>query len=308
MDRQAGQRGEATSGSINRLSVAFHPKEEIVATGDLNGWVHFWSTKTCEPIGRPLRAHSGIVRTVAFSPDGQYLLTASEDKTARVWVWDRQAEKCKAHGQPLQHTGQVHRASFSSDGKKVLTAGLEGTVCLWRLAPRMAPGVTILPHRGAVSSAIFSSDGRTILVGGKEVDGKDGQSQLWDAVTAQRSGGPLLQGGEVTAIALSKDGKVAATVGNNHSARLWNAETGTPLHKPYTHPEGWLAACSFSPDGQWLAVGGNAGVVVLLDVKGGSRRKRSSLGRKGNVVWAVPFSSDGKRLLIAGRRQQPRPL
>ncbi len=288
------------------FSLGLHTKKPVLVTGDLDGWIRFWNSRSGKQIGARQRAHFSAVRTVAFSPDGRYLLTSSEDQSANVWLWDRDADKLIRHGQPLRHTGQIHRAAFSGDGKTVLTAGFEGTVRLWRLAPSRMPGVTLFPHRGAVAAAIISRDGRTVMMGGKEVDGQDGEARLYDAAMAQRRGDPLFQRGEVTAIALTNDGKVAASVGNNKLAWLWNAQTGIPLHEPPYRHQTWLASCAFSPDGRLLSVGGGNGRVVLLDVRSGLPSGNQLEGLPGYILWAVPFSPDGNRLLTAGSDGQCR--
>ena len=70
-----------------------------------------------------LREHTGEVRSVAFSPDARWLVTASVDGTA--WVWEA------ATGRPvlqlLGHRGPLVSASFAEDGRRVLTASKDGT-------------------------------------------------------------------------------------------------------------------------------------------------------------------------------------
>ncbi|WP_043413725.1 WD40 repeat domain-containing protein, partial [Archangium violaceum] len=73
-----------------------------------------------------LRGHVAEVRSAAFSPDGQRVLTASEDGTARVW---------NGLGEPVVlagHEGAVTCAAFSADGHRVLTASEDGAVRVWR--------------------------------------------------------------------------------------------------------------------------------------------------------------------------------
>ncbi len=71
--------------------------------------------------------HQQEVYAAEFSPDGQRVVTASEDKTARVW----DAVTGEPIGEPMKHDGAVYSASFSPDGQRVVTASDDNTARLW---------------------------------------------------------------------------------------------------------------------------------------------------------------------------------
>ena len=74
----------------------------------------------------PLK-HDGTVRGVAFSPDGQWLATASWDKTARLW----HAATSRPVGPAMRHAGEVESVTFSPDGRTVVTASWDKTDRVW---------------------------------------------------------------------------------------------------------------------------------------------------------------------------------
>jgi WD40 repeat protein len=109
-----------------------------------------------------LRGHKDRVTSVAFSPDGTTVLTASWDHDARVWD--------AATGAPLQvlraHFAVVSDARYSPDGRWIVTAG-PGTAGLWSAAT----GTLISyfrGHEGKLLSAAFAPDSRRFATGGAD--------------------------------------------------------------------------------------------------------------------------------------------
>src|ERR1700761_8810793 len=119
---------------------------------------------------RVLTGHTGAVNSVAFSPDGAWLSTASEDKTARVWN--------AGTGELLHaltgHEDAVVAAPFSRDGNMLATARRDSTTRLWDVA-RGACVHVLNGHTGIVSAVAFSPDGALIATASF-----DGTARLWE--------------------------------------------------------------------------------------------------------------------------------
>jgi WD40 repeat protein len=104
--------------------------------------------------------HQDTVTAVAFDPTGRAVLTASKDRTARLWDTATGASL----GPPLEHPNQVKSAALSPDGRMVLTGALDGRARLWDAVTGEQLGPT-WPHGSDVVGVAFSADGRSALTG-----------------------------------------------------------------------------------------------------------------------------------------------
>ncbi|MFT3717311.1 KGGVGR-motif variant AAA ATPase [Pseudorhodoferax sp.] len=269
-----------------------------------------------------LSGHTDPVWHAAFSPDGQTVLTASADNTARLWdrsgqvlaelrghtdpvwhaafspdgqtvltaSWDKTARLWDRSGQVLAelrgHTGPVVHVAFSPDGQTVLTASWDKTARLWDRSGQVL--AELRGHTGRVVHAAFSPDGQTVLTASA-----DNTARLWD-----RSGQVLaeLRGhtGPVVHAAFSPDGQTVLTASADNTARLWD-RSGQVLAELRGHTERVVHA-AFSPDGRTVLTASADNTARLWDRSG--QVLAELRGHTGPVVHAA-FSPDGQTVLTA---------
>jgi WD40 repeat protein/serine/threonine protein kinase len=235
-------------------AVALSPHGRLVLTGTWNpltrrGEAQLWDANTNNPLGRPL-VHPGPVWAVAFSPDGETILTgcSGPGKRGEARLW--QTATGKRLGKPLEHGAPVLAVAFSPDGKTVATASQDRTARLWVTATGRPAGPA-LRHEGWVTAVAFSPDGTKLLTGCR-----DGMARLWQVSTGRLLGAPLFHGGEVFAVAFSpkEGGRTVLTGGVDRAARLWDVATGRPIGPALPHRDR-VNAVAFLPDGQTFLTG-----------------------------------------------------
>ncbi|WP_242540478.1 toll/interleukin-1 receptor domain-containing protein, partial [Trinickia mobilis] len=122
-----------------------------------------------------LSGHQEPVDSAVFSPDGKRVVTASWDRTARVW----DAATGKQIALLSGHQGWVYSATFSPGGQRVVTASRDRTARVWDAATGKQI-VQLSGDQGWVYSAAFSPDGRRVVTASA-----DRTARVWDAATGQ---------------------------------------------------------------------------------------------------------------------------
>ncbi len=230
--------------------------------------------------------HEDAVVSVAFSPDGSKLLTASRDGKAHIRV--------VASGEdwipPLGHPQALESAEFSPDGTRVATVCADHAARIWDAATGLAIGAPIRLESGERNLA-FSPDGKLFAVPLKN------GARLFNAATGDPAGPLLVHSTHVNFVCFSPDGRHLATAGEDHTAIIWDVATGErafPVIKHY----GALRRAVFSPDGAWLACSDYMLAVHVFDVASGMRLP--GILQQQGMASDLTFTSDGRHLLVAG--------
>ncbi len=225
--------------------------------------------------------HQDAIYGLAFSPDGARILTASWDKTAKLW--DAASGKLIA---AFDHQGAVNTAAFSPDGTRILTASADKTAKLWD-APS-GKVISSFSHEGTVNAAAFSPDGARVLTASA-----DKTAKLWDAISGKLIASFSHQD-EVNDAVFSPDGARILTASADKTAKLWDAVSGKAIASFYHQANVYHGV--FSPDGAWILTASLDRTARLWDAASG--KLITSFEHQNAVRWAV-FSPDGAWILTA---------
>jgi WD40 repeat protein/transcriptional regulator with XRE-family HTH domain len=235
--------------------------------------------------GRELRRYPGNFELRAvFSPDGRYILSRSSEGSAQL--------RDLTSGQTIQNFASQNVSSsdiaYSPDGKYAATADGDNVARLWDIKT----GKELRQfdaHTEPVTSVAFSPDSKYLVT-----TSIDKNALLW-----QVESGKLLRffSGHLDGVwsaAFTPDGKYIITGSRDQTARMWDVQTGQTVRQ-FTGHLNWVNAVAISPDGRFLATGSADKTVKLWEVQTG--RELQQFSGQSAAISSVAFSPDGRYLL-----------
>jgi WD40 repeat protein len=271
----------------------------LVSAGD-DGTARIWDAEMgverlilpVDPGAERENVYVVAVRDAVWSPTGDRVATASQQKTATVWDPTTGAELLILSG----HSAGLMGVAWSPDGTRLATASEDGTVRVWDAATGEGL-LTLTGHTDEVRCVAWSSDGGRLATAGK-----DGAVRVWDAKTGAEmfifrgvtnpyhvawspSDERLAVRGEMDVRVLdlsqrplrlaghtdnvqdarwSPDGARVATSGQDGAIRIWDATNGEELLVLDAHPGG-AGYLSWSPDGRRIVTTGRNDPALIWD-------------------------------------------
>jgi cytochrome c len=236
--------------AVNAVAIL---KDGRLATGGEDGKVAIW--KPGEPVpSQTFEGHTAPIVSLAVSPDGNTIASASWDRTIRLWPL--------AGGAPRileGHSQNVNGVAFTGDGKNLVSAGYDATVRIWPLAGSGSPVIVTLPAAlnavalapdGEIAAA--AADGRVFFVG------PGGEKR--DEISAMES--PIIS------LSVSPDGALVAAAGIRGSVAIIERKSRT-IARTLVGPGLPVWSVAFFPDSKTLLTGGTDRLVRRWDASSG---------------------------------------
>lgn len=230
---------------------------------------------------------------LAVSPDGTRFVTASGDKTARVWSSADHRLLATLTG----HEQFLWSALWSPNGKRIVTASHDKTARIWSADGSGTP-LVLRGHEEAVNAAEWSPDGKRVVTASD-----DGTALVFDADTGKQLVVLRHPTTEIQSASFSPNGKRIVTASADALGRVWDAagETKPLLLRGHTDV---LTAAAWSPDGERIATASKDATVRVWDAQSGA--ELFTLRGHEDKVMDVLWSGDGKHLISASRDKTTR--
>jgi WD40 repeat protein len=220
---------------------------KLIASGDQRGEIIAWHGGTSESITQVIKAHSHVVASLDFSPDGTVLATGSLDETTKLWntqTWQMQ-------GNPIHCCSMVRCIRYSPSGE-ILAIATDRNIQIYDAGTRHC--IANLAGRTSYIynfSLAWTLDSTRLLSGASESDPSIWE---WDTSTWKVSDSWIGHTSAVFAIAIHPAGALVASASGDNNVRLWrlsDRQTIAIFHSS-NHP----MCVTFSKDGKHIISGG----------------------------------------------------
>jgi WD40 repeat protein len=226
-----------------------------------------------------LSRHEKPVTSVAWSPDGTQLATASEDGTIRIADAKTSTETLVLRG----HKGVIHSIAWRPDGKKMASGGEDGTTRVWSL-PSGVQEKLLPKSAGEVRSVAWNRNGSRLAYGSNNL-------VVWESDTDKATVLESYDGNYVLCLAWSPDAKLLAAGVTDRYAHIIDVAANAKLR---SLPSGdWVRSVAWSPDGKRIATE-DFGEVAIWDA--GVWKVSSRLTGTRGYINSMAWSADGRML------------
>jgi WD40 repeat protein len=266
----------------------FSPNNQLVASGSNDCTMRVWDITTGVEL-HTMNGHESLVRAVAFSPDGQYIVSASGHS---IRIWDA-STGTQRH---LINHESVTCVAFSPSGQHIISGSHDGTILEWNVSmgtqQHLVSTAANRGHQGYVQSVAFSPNAQHIAA----CSYIRGTVQVWDITTGTRQHCRTDEGKSwVKSVAFSPDGQRIAC-GFNNTIHVLDVEMGTKQHVLHGHEDD-VCSVAFSPDGRHIVSASKDSTVRVWDIKTDAQHHPTSGPSCG--ITSLKFWSDG-RYVVSG--------
>jgi len=306
------------------LSLAFSPDGKTLISGSADRTVRFWDIENLEELAS-YQAHRDSVHSVAFGPGGLIAASGSMDSDVKIWSVKPRRDVRTINDYSYGDKIRDSSIAYSPDGKLLaLGSSMEMQVPILLVdTVNWKSTAALMGHIGSVNSMAFTPDGTKLVSGGKNA-----MLIIWDLETGKplvsinpRTGqqtdvfSAIIRRGfskfvdkdvssrteKVNVVAVSPDGKLAAAGTRHRLVKVYRLDTEEEVFQ-HSFPFGRICAVSFSPDGTYLAAGGDYTVdvhrhqVLLWNVD--TWEQAAVLSEHHTSIQALAFSPDGTLLAV----------
>ena len=241
---------------------------------------------------RFLQTHTDTVQSVAISPDGKTIASASDDGTIKLWELEG------SNPNPIREIkdqgGWVKAVVFLSD-RQIVTAGQDKNIKIIDIGSGKVVK-TLSGHTNLINSLAIAPNSDLLASGSN-----DNTVNLWKISTGKLERSLVGHKDKIWGVAISPDGKQIVSASRDKTLMIWDAKTGANLKTLKGHGEG-VTCVLVTPDGKQVISGGNDNVIRIWDIASG--KSVFTLTKHEGAIGALAITADGN-YLFSGSKESP---